>query len=93
VPRGKILVTSEFFRELDVRPPKHNRKSKTINPALNNAGLHRSEVLGNLPLGFTELFSGLFSVAASRLNSPRFHRCLYDVWNWPVKGAPAKVAP
>jgi hypothetical protein len=44
------------------------------NPALNNAGLQKpSEVFRVRRFELPELFSRLFCVAASRLNSPRFH--------------------
>ena len=35
------------------------------------------EVVGRFDLNLPELFSRLFFVAASRLNSPRFPLCLY----------------
>src|SRR6185295_19723659 len=40
---------------------------------------------GFFRLGLPELFSRLFCVAASRLNSPRLHLCLYAVRNTAVK--------
>jgi hypothetical protein len=51
-----------------------NLKSKIANnesPALNNAGLSSNPFRLVLRERLAELFSGLFYVAASRLNSPR----------------------
>ena len=44
-----------------------------------------AEVSGLVPSGLPVLFSGLFFVAASRLNSPRFQLCLYALPNLTVK--------
>src|SRR5690242_15812195 len=54
-----------------------NRQSEMKNPALNSAGLQKpSEVFRVRRFELPELFSRLFCVAASRLNSPRFTKTL-----------------
>jgi len=46
-----------------------------------------AEVSGMVLAALPVLFSGLFFVAASRLNSPRFQLCLYALSNLTVKEA------
>ena len=47
-----------------------------------------AEVFSVRPAGPSVLFSGLFFVAASRLNSPRFQFCLYAAVKIAVKEIP-----
>jgi len=49
------------------------------NPALNNAGLQNQFEVFRVSLALPELFSWLFYVAASRLNSPRFSIAAYTL--------------
>ena len=57
-------------------------------PALNNAGLsYKAYSISLILERLAELFSGLFFVAASRLNSPRFQLCLYALSDLTVKEA------
>jgi hypothetical protein len=61
----------------DQRPKAKDQSLKT-NPALNNAGLQQNRKFAGRPSeGLAELFSGLFCVAASRLNSPRLSDAAY----------------
>jgi len=59
-----------------------------ISPALNNAGLQVGLKFFGPSIAKPELFSGLFYVAASRLNSPRFYNADYT----PALDRPVKLA-